>query len=52
MHESAEALQRQKANLWVPQTLLLEAEILGDATQYQHLVCCACSLVVLIKIIK
>jgi predicted ATPase len=36
MHESAEALQRQKANLWVPQTLLLEAEILGNATQYEH----------------
>jgi predicted ATPase len=36
MHESAEALQKQKANLWVPQTLLLEAEILGNAMQYQH----------------
>ena len=35
MHESAEALQKQNANLWVPQTLLLEAEILGNATQYQ-----------------
>jgi predicted ATPase len=36
MHESAEALQKQKANLWVPQTLLLEAEILGNAMQYQR----------------
>jgi predicted ATPase len=36
MHESAAALQKQKANLWVPQTLLLEAEILGNAMQYQH----------------
>jgi predicted ATPase len=36
MHESAEALQKQNANLWVPQTLLLEAEILGTAEQYQH----------------
>ena len=34
MQESAEALQKQEANLWVPQTLLLEAEILGNATQY------------------
>jgi predicted ATPase/class 3 adenylate cyclase len=36
MHESAAALQKQNANLWVPQTLLLEAEILGNAMQYQH----------------
>jgi class 3 adenylate cyclase/predicted ATPase len=36
MHESAEALQKQNANLWVPQTLLLEAEILANAKQYQH----------------
>jgi class 3 adenylate cyclase/predicted ATPase len=36
MQESAEALQKQKANLWVPQTLLLEAEILGNAMQYQR----------------
>ena len=36
MHESAEQLRRQKANLWVPQTLLLEAEILGAAAQYQR----------------
>jgi class 3 adenylate cyclase/predicted ATPase len=36
MHESAEALQKQNANLWVPQTLLLEAEILGNAKKYQH----------------
>jgi predicted ATPase len=36
MHESTERLQKQKANLWVPQTLLLEAEILGKAAQYQR----------------
>jgi class 3 adenylate cyclase/predicted ATPase len=36
MHESAEALSKEKANLWVPQTLLLEAEILGQARQYQR----------------
>jgi class 3 adenylate cyclase/predicted ATPase/ribosomal protein L40E len=36
MHESAEALQKQNANLWVPQTLLLEAEILANAKQYQR----------------
>jgi class 3 adenylate cyclase/predicted ATPase len=36
MHESAETLQKQNANLWVPQTLLLEAEILGNAMQYQQ----------------
>jgi class 3 adenylate cyclase/predicted ATPase len=36
MHESTEKLQKQKANLWVPQTLLLEAEILGKAAQYQR----------------
>ncbi len=36
MHESAEALGEQKANLWVPQTLLLKAEILGEAAQYQR----------------
>jgi predicted ATPase len=36
MHESTEALSKQKAYLWVPQTLLLEAEILGQAQQYQH----------------
>jgi predicted ATPase len=34
MHESTAELQRQQANLWVPQTLLLEAEILGRAKQY------------------
>jgi predicted ATPase len=34
MHESTAELQRQQANLWVPQTLLLEAEILGQAKQY------------------
>jgi predicted ATPase len=36
MHESAEALSKQNANLWVPQILLLEAEILGQAKQYQR----------------
>jgi class 3 adenylate cyclase/predicted ATPase len=36
MHESTEKLQKQKANLWVPQTLLLEAEILGKAAQYRR----------------
>ena len=36
MHESAEALQKQNANLWVPQTLLLEAEILGNAKRYHY----------------
>src|SRR5262249_25705459 len=36
MHESTEKLQQQSANLWVPQTLLLEAEILGNAGQYQR----------------
>ena len=36
MNKSTEALQKQKANLWVPQTLLLEAEILGKAAQYQR----------------
>jgi class 3 adenylate cyclase/predicted ATPase len=36
MHESTEELQKQNANLWVPQTLLLEAEILGKAAQYKR----------------
>jgi class 3 adenylate cyclase/predicted ATPase len=36
MHESTEELQRQKANLWVPQTLLLEAEILGQVKEYRR----------------
>ncbi len=36
MSKSTEELQKQKANLWVPQTLLLEAEILGNAAQYQR----------------
>jgi class 3 adenylate cyclase/predicted ATPase len=36
MHESTEALSNQKANLWVPQTLLLEAEILGQVGQYSR----------------
>jgi class 3 adenylate cyclase/predicted ATPase len=36
MHESTAELQKQQANLWVPQTLLLEAEILGRAKRYQR----------------
>ena len=36
MHESTAELRKQKANLWVPQTLLLEAEILGGVRQYQR----------------
>jgi predicted ATPase len=36
MHESTEALGNQNANLWVPQTLLLEAEILGRAGHYRR----------------
>ena len=36
MHESTEELQKQKANLWVPQTLLMEAEILGQANEYKR----------------
>jgi class 3 adenylate cyclase/predicted ATPase/energy-coupling factor transporter ATP-binding protein EcfA2 len=36
MHESTMERQRQQANLWVPQTLLLEAEVLGEAKQYQR----------------
>ena len=36
MQESTEELQKQKANLWVPQTLLLEAEILGQAKEYKR----------------
>jgi class 3 adenylate cyclase/predicted ATPase len=36
MHVSTEELQNQRANLWVPQTLLLEAEILGAAGQHQR----------------
>jgi class 3 adenylate cyclase/predicted ATPase len=36
MHESTAELAKQKANLWVPQTLLLEAEILGGVRQYQR----------------
>jgi class 3 adenylate cyclase/predicted ATPase len=35
MQHSTAELQAQGANLWVPQTLLLEAEILGRAGQYQ-----------------
>ena len=33
MQQSTAELQKQGANLWVPQTLLLEAEILGRAGQ-------------------
>jgi predicted ATPase len=36
MHESTEVLGEQRANLWVPQTLLLEAEIIGGAKQYER----------------
>src|SRR5262249_27542068 len=36
MHESTTELAAQKANLWVPQTLLLEAEILGRVKQHQR----------------
>ena len=36
MHQSTAALQEQGANLWVPQTLLLEAEILGRAGHCQN----------------
>ena len=36
MHQSTEELGKQRANLWVPQTLLLEAEVLGQAQQYQR----------------
>jgi predicted ATPase/class 3 adenylate cyclase len=36
MHESTEQLQNQDANLWVPQTLLLEAEILGKVAQFDR----------------
>jgi predicted ATPase len=36
MHESTAELQKQQANLWVPQTLLLEAEILGQAKDYDR----------------
>jgi predicted ATPase len=35
MHQSTAQLQEQGANLWVPQTLLLEAEILGRVGQVQ-----------------
>jgi class 3 adenylate cyclase/predicted ATPase len=35
MHQSTAELKEQGANLWVPQTLLLEAEILGRAGQVQ-----------------
>jgi class 3 adenylate cyclase/predicted ATPase len=36
MHQSTAVLQEQGANLWVPQNLLLEAEIMGRAGQYQN----------------
>jgi predicted ATPase len=36
MHEAAVELQQQRANLWVPQILLLEAEILCQAQQYHR----------------
>jgi predicted ATPase len=36
MHESTATRQKQRANLWVPQILLLEAEILGQAKQYRR----------------
>jgi predicted ATPase len=36
MHESTEQLRNQDANLWVPQTLLLEAEILGKVAQFDR----------------
>ena len=36
MHEAAVKLQQQRANLWVPQILLLEAEILCQAQQYHR----------------
>jgi predicted ATPase len=36
MHESTTELHRQQANLWVPQNLLFEAEILGRAKQYHR----------------
>jgi class 3 adenylate cyclase/predicted ATPase len=35
IHQNTAELQQQGANLWVPQTLLLEAEILGSAGQYR-----------------
>ena len=35
MYQSTVELQRQKANLWVPQSLLLQAEILGRIKQFQ-----------------
>ena len=36
MDQSTDELRKQNANLWVPQTLLLEAEIVGKASQYQR----------------
>jgi class 3 adenylate cyclase/predicted ATPase len=36
MHESTEVLGQQRANIWVPKTLLLEAEIIGGVKQYDR----------------
>ncbi len=36
MDESTQVLKNQRANLWVPQTLLLEAEIFGHAGQHDR----------------
>jgi class 3 adenylate cyclase/predicted ATPase len=36
MHQSTAKLQEQGANLWVPQSLLLQAEILGRTAQFQN----------------
>ena len=41
MHESTAELAKQKANLWVPQTLLLEAEILGAGEAVSARLCAA-----------
>src|SRR4029450_3654703 len=35
MNQSTVELQQRKANLWVPQSLLLQAEILGRTKQFQ-----------------
>ena len=35
MSQSTVELQQQKANLWIPQSLLLQAEILGRTKQFQ-----------------
>jgi class 3 adenylate cyclase/predicted ATPase len=36
MRENTEALREQRANLWVPQTLLLEAEFITGMEQYER----------------